>query len=237
MTEQIIDLGEQNRISDKPRCGMATASLICSLVLCCPIVTLVGVILGIVALMKIRGSAMSGRGLAWAGIIVGILTTTLTTLFLIISIKVGLGVVEQTPESVTTAIKAGITGDTEKFRMEFIHDAIAASDDEITIFLETISTRYGVFDEAVIDMATFQAGQQPSIGEGEELPIQLVFETKTISAIAVYTYTVEVGTESLIDVQIQCLLIYDPENGDIAFPLASQCGSSVSETDTKTDEK
>jgi hypothetical protein len=236
MTEQIIDLGEQNRISDKPRCGMATASLICSLVLCCPIVTLVGVILGIVALMKIRGSAMSGRGLAWAGIIVGILTTTLTTLFLIISIKVGLGVLEQTPESVTTAIKAGITGDIEKFRMEFTHDAIAASNDEITTFLETISTRYGVFDEAVIDMATIQAGQQPTAGGPEpELPIQLVFETKTISAIAVFT--VAEGTESLIDVQIQCLLIHDPENGDIAFPLASQCGSSVSETDTKTDEK
>ena len=234
MTEQIIDLDEQNRISDKPRCGMATASLICSLILCCPIVTLVGVILGIVALMRIRGSAMSGRGLAWAGIIIGILTTTLTTLFMIIAVNVGLGVLEQTPESVTTAIKAGITGDIEKFRMEFTHEAVAASDDEITSFLETISTRYGVFDKAVIDMATMQAGQQPS-GDEPELPIQLVFETKTISAIAVFT--VAEGTDSLIDVQIQCLLIRDPENGDVAFPLASQCGSSVSETDTKTDEK
>ena len=55
LPEQIIDLDEQNRISDKQRCGMATASLICSLILCCPIVTLVGVILGIVALIKIRG--------------------------------------------------------------------------------------------------------------------------------------------------------------------------------------
>ena len=234
MTEQIIDLDEQNRISDKQRCGMATASLICSLILCCPIVTLVGVILGIVALLKIRGSAMSGRGLAWAGIIIGILTTTLTTLFMIIAINVGLGVLEQTPESVTTAIKAGITGDIEKFRMEFTHDAVAASDDEITSFLETITTRYGVFDKAVIDMATMQAGHQPS-GDEPELPIQLVFETKTISAIAVFT--VAKGTDSLIDVQIQCLLIRDPENGDVAFPLASQCGSSVSETDTKTDEK
>jgi len=234
MTEQIIDLDEQNRISDKPRCGMATASLICSLILCCPIVTLVGVILGIVALLKIRGSAMSGRGLAWAGIIIGILTTTLTTLFMIIAINIGLGVLEQTPESVTTAIKAGITGDIEKFRMEFTHDAVAASDDEITSFLETITTRYGVFDKAVIDMATMQAGQQPS-GDEPELPIQLVFETKTISAIVVFT--VAKGTDSLIDVQIQCLLIHDPENGDVAFPLASQCGSSVSETDTKTDEK
>jgi len=234
MTEQIIDLDEQNRISDKQRCGMATASLICSLILCCPIVTLVGVILGIVALLKIRGSAMSGRGLAWAGIIIGILTTTLTTFFMIIAINVGLGVLEQTPDSVTTAIKAGITGDIEKFRMEFTHDAVAASDDEITSFLETITTRYGVFDKAVIDMATMQAGQQPS-GDEPELPIQLVFETKTISAIAVFT--IAKGTDSLIDVQIQCLLIRDPENGDVAFPLASQCGSSVSETDTKTDEK
>jgi hypothetical protein len=213
---------------------MATASLICSLILCCPIVTLVGVILGIVALLKIRGSAMSGRGLAWAGIIIGILTTTLTTLFMIIVLILTLGVLEQTPESVTTAIKAGITGDIEKFRMEFTHDAVAASDDEITSFLETITTRYGVFDKAVIDMATMQAGQQPS-GDEPELPIQLVFETKTISAIVVFT--VAKGTDSLIDVQIQCLLIRDPENGDVAFPLASQCGSSVSETDTKTDEK
>lgn len=234
MTEQIIDLGEQNRISNNSRCGMATASLICSLILCCPIVTLVGVILGIVALARIRGSAMSGRGLAWAGIIVGTLTTTLSTLFMIIAMNVALGVLEQTPDSVTTALKAGITGDIEKFRMEFTHGAVASSDDEITSFLETISTRYGVFDNAVIDMAALQAGQQPSSDE-PELPIQLVFETKTISAVAVFT--VEKGTDSLIDVQIQCLLIRDPENGDVAFPLASLCGSSVSVTDTKTDEK
>ena len=82
-------------------------------------------------------------------------------------------------------------------------DAVASSDDEITSFLETISTRYGVFDNAVIDMAALQAGQQPSSDE-PELPIQLVFETKTISAVAVFT--VEKGTDSLIDVQIQWLI-------------------------------
>jgi hypothetical protein len=233
MNEQIIDIHDTGTVTNN-RSSMATASLICSLILCCPIVTLVGIILGIVALVRIRGSEMSGRGLAWAGIVIGILTTSLTTIFIIIAMNIGFGVLEQTPESVTTAIKAGMTGDIVTFRSEFTHDAVAASDDEITSFLELISTRYGVFDKAVIDMATMQAGQQPS-GDEPEIPIQLVFETKTISAVTVFT--VVEGAESLVDVQISCLLIRDPENGDTAFPLASQCGSSISETDTTADEK
>ena len=83
MSEQIIDLGDECTISQKKRSGLATASFICSLIFCCPVVTLVGVILGIVAILQIRGSQMTGRGLAWAGIIIGVITTALSTLFLV----------------------------------------------------------------------------------------------------------------------------------------------------------
>ena len=233
MVEQIIDIGEQSSQGEQQRSGMATASLICALILCCPIVTLIGVILGIVALLRMRGKGLTGRGLAWAGIIIGLVVTVLSSLFLYVATNVGIGILEQTPESATTAIKAGIAGDMESFRSEFTHGAIGASDEEITSFVEILTERFGVFDQAVIDMATIQSAQQPLSNE-PELPIQLVFETKTVSAIAVFT--IVEGTETLIDVQIQCLSIHDPDNGDIAFPLASLCSSSVSESETKTDE-
>jgi hypothetical protein len=215
MVEQIIDLGEQSSQTKRQRSGMATASLICALILCCPIVTLIGVILGIVALLRMRGKGLTGRGLAWAGIIIGLVVTVLSSLFLYVATNVG------------------IAGDMESFRSEFTHGAIGASDEEITSFVEILTERFGVFDQAVIDMATIQSAQQPLSNE-PELPIQLVFETKTVSAIAVFT--IVEGTETLIDIQIQCLSIHDPDNGDIAFPLASLCSSSVSESETKTDE-
>jgi len=224
MSEQIIDLGEQNTVPQQKRSGLATASIICSVMICCPIVTLVGVILGIVALLRIRGSQKAGRGLAWAGIIIGLVTTTLSSLLIAFVANAAFEVLEQTPKLVTTAIESGINGDIEAFRTEFSFDAVSANDEEVTTFIETITSRYGTFDEAVIDMQAMQGGQQSS-KEQAEIPLQLVFETQTISSTVVID--IAQGKESWVDVKIQCLLIHDSEKGDLAFPFASQCGTTI----------
>jgi hypothetical protein len=224
MNEQILDHGDNNTVNQQKRSGMATASLICSLILCCPIVTLVGVILGIVALLRIRSSNLSGKGLAWGGIIIGVVATTLSSLFIAFAVNMAFDILEQTQTSVTGALESGIQGDIAGFREEFSAGAISGSDEEIKIFVDTLTSRYGNFDKAVIDMEAMQDGQQSS-GDQAEMPMQLVFETKTVSSTVLILFVP--GGDSFLDIQIQCLLIHDPENGELAFPIASQCGSAI----------
>ena len=229
MTEHIVDLGDTTGSGKKQRSGLATASLICSLIFCCPVITFIGVILGIVALLKLRGSEIAGRGLAWAGIFIGALTTLFSILVITFVLKAAMNIMEQTPKIVTQAIEAGIAGEIELFREEFVSGAVAASDEEIATFVQTLTSRYGTFDEAVIDIAAAQSGSSLS---GDELPLQLVFETKTVSATVVILIMPK--GDPLFEVQIQCLRITDVQNGDIAFPLKSQCGLAISPT---TDEE
>ena len=55
--------------------GLAVASLVCSLILCIPLLGLVGAILGIASLGATKRPGVRGRGLAVAGILVGLLAT------------------------------------------------------------------------------------------------------------------------------------------------------------------
>lgn len=65
---------------------MAIASLVCSLAspLCCSVLSLVGIILGVVALNQIKQTGEQGRGLALAGIIIGVALVVLTAIALVV---------------------------------------------------------------------------------------------------------------------------------------------------------
>ena len=72
--------------------GLAIASLVCSLIgwVVCPFVAeIVGVILGFVALGQIKQTGEGGRGLAFAGIIIGGIAIALGVLVLILAIAYG----------------------------------------------------------------------------------------------------------------------------------------------------
>ncbi|GAF92052.1 unnamed protein product, partial [marine sediment metagenome] len=55
--------------------GLATAALVCSLIFCCPGLGLIGLLLGLAALPDTRRPGVGGRGLAVAGILIGLLVT------------------------------------------------------------------------------------------------------------------------------------------------------------------
>ncbi len=55
--------------------GLAIASLICSLIFCCPGLALIGILLGLIALGPTGRPGVSGRGLAIGGILIGLLVT------------------------------------------------------------------------------------------------------------------------------------------------------------------
>ncbi len=66
--------------------GFAIASFVCSLVgiLCCAIPSVVGIILGFIALSQIKKTGQDGSGMALAGVIIGFVVLAGWTLLMII---------------------------------------------------------------------------------------------------------------------------------------------------------
>ncbi|MBV9512804.1 MAG: DUF4190 domain-containing protein [Mycobacteriaceae bacterium] len=68
--------------------GLATASLICSILGCCGILGFAAIVLGVVSLNQIKTSGQGGRGMAIAGIVIGIVWLALH--IVVASIRLGL---------------------------------------------------------------------------------------------------------------------------------------------------
>ncbi|HEY7052240.1 MAG TPA: DUF4190 domain-containing protein [Mycobacterium sp.] len=66
--------------------GLAIASLVCSVVgvFCSGILSIVGIVLGFVALNQIKQTGQGGKGMAQAGIIVGIISLVLGVILAVI---------------------------------------------------------------------------------------------------------------------------------------------------------
>ena len=79
---------QMNNVNQGPKTnGLAIAGFICSLIgfLCCTISAVVGLVLSIVGLNKIKATGENGRGLAIAGIILGalgVITSIVTTIII-----------------------------------------------------------------------------------------------------------------------------------------------------------
>lgn len=79
----------------RPTDGMAIAALICGMV-----AGPVGLILGIIALGRIRRSGAQGRGMAVAGIVLGALSIVATAILVVLAAT---GAFDTSPESITSA--------------------------------------------------------------------------------------------------------------------------------------
>lgn len=72
--------------------GLAIASLVLSIVgVCCGIGSIIGIVLGFVAMNQIKKTGQSGEGLAKAGIIIGFITLAIGIVWWIFSLASGNG--------------------------------------------------------------------------------------------------------------------------------------------------
>ena len=72
--------------------GLAVASLVLSIVgVCCGIGSILGIVLGFVALNQIKKTGQPGEGLAKAGIIIGFITLAIGIFFWLLSLITGNG--------------------------------------------------------------------------------------------------------------------------------------------------
>ena len=217
--DNIENLDEESVIQQ--RSGLAVASLVCSLIICCPITTILGPLLGVIALIRMKSKPhLSGKGFAWSGIVVGVIVTILWVIAFILIARLATGFLEQTRRVSTETIQAGYDGDYETFREHLTRSAAQVTDAEIKTFIELLETRFGKFDSAFFNMEEQNQEIQQTSREAP-IPIRFIFETKDTTGYIMFEFIP--GTDFDYEMQIGCIKIRDTKNGDIIFPTDSIC--------------
>lgn len=213
---------DQPPVVERRTSGLAIASLVCSLLGCCPFVTsLLGLILGIAALATIgRDPAVKGKGLAGAGIVLGLIGLIAWTWISVQSGGYLRDVAEFVEEGPETAMNAVFADDADAFRAMAEGDAAAVSDAEIQSFKEQLSRRYGAFVSA--DVAT-DAEPPTSFGEPVVMfPYEFEFENATVPAVVEIAFASRDGSWPYNPPRIVSIRIEDEDLDDLVFPAPAE---------------
>lgn len=219
-------------VQPQERSGLATVALVCSLIICCPVTTIIGPILGLISLFTLKGR--SGKGFAWTAIIVGLISTVL---WIAIGVFVGgmaMRFLEKAGEVTTTTIQAGYDGDYASFKQGLARNSSDVTDEEIASFVEELQNRYGKFDSANFNMEEQESALKPTAGEAP-LPIIFVFETTDVTADVLFVVIPSGGLE--YELKVGCMRINDSKNGDLIFPKDSNCNPARQDTHGSPTEK
>lgn len=169
---------------------MAVASIVCSLICCIPILTgMLGAFLGVVALFLIGSShgRLKGRGLAFGGVVLGLLTSMLW-------IGVMLGAVRALGNYVNTgtaAFESIDAGDFAQSRAAFVPTTDqSVSDEQIATFGQMIRDDYGGFVAGPHSLMEYWTGKSspaqssgvPAFNFGD-MPIAIEYENDFMFAI------------------------------------------------------
>ena len=208
--------------------GLAITSLIFSLIVCCPVATIIGPLLGLGALVQIgRNPALKGRGLAFAAIIMGVVFT----------LAQGWGgyqmwqVMKPVLEGPDAALTAGFAGDTAALKAEFHGAGATASDAEVTVFIGELRKRYGAYQSCRHDRTA--AGPTGTYGDPViPFPYILTFDNGEVHAEAEYVFA-EQGIGWIK--KWGSITVFDPDLGDLTYPPSGDDGNGLDETDEADD--
>jgi hypothetical protein len=192
--------------------GLAIGSLISSLIFCCPITTIIGVVVGLVALGRISSNPqLKGRGIAMTGIVLGILFT-IGQIWIGFKIYEGYGIFRDAPY---VALEPGFQGDYAAFRDAFGAAGQAATDDDARAFIDALRSRYGELRGSDIDFKAFQGMQQPAPGQTEfTLPWLIVFANAEVIA----ELTIREQDQRKDEIVFSRIKVLDSARGDLEFP-------------------
>lgn len=208
--------------------GLAIASLICSCIFCCPITTLLGPLLGLIAVLRIKSNPqLKGTGLAVVAILLGLIFTILQGFGAKFMWDNFYRVMLRGPND---ALVAGFGGDPAGFRTDFTGDAENATDPEIQAFVDDLRDRYGEFTKAWIHPES----DFPGTGdESTEMTYELVFADATVTCDAmVVLFQPPDGPPSFL---LESLTVRDPNLGDLHFPAGSEADADADADDTDAD--
>lgn len=159
--------GEQ--YAPAPMSAAAVSSLVLSLILCIPGLSVLGLIFGIVGVAATGGGVRRGRGLAVTGIIFSLLVSTgwLVLLWLSSFVLPSIMFVITGPQSV---MEEAFQGNATEVRAVFISGS-APDDASTAAFVSTLRGQYGEFENVLPD-----EGDSPPVGaQAFTLPFQFEF--------------------------------------------------------------
>jgi len=218
---------------ERQRSALAVTALVCSLIICCPITTVLGPLLGAIALFRLKGKPhLSGKGFAISGIVIGIIATLFWVLASTYIAKYAMEFVQQTREVSTETIQAGYDGNYDEFRSHLSRSSDDVTDAEIKAFIAILEDRFGKFDSAFLNMQEENQEIQQASQE-VPIPIRFIFETKDTTGFMTFEFIP--GTAYGYEMKIGCIKIHDAKNGDIIFPKDSICAPSKSSSDASDD--
>jgi len=205
--------------------GLAVTSLIFSLILCCPLTTVIGPLLGLGALLQIgRNPALKGRGLAFAAIIMGVAFSIAQGIGMYQGYKAFILPVAEGPRVV---FETGFANDPTGFRAEFFGAGAAGSDAEVQAFIDELRQRYGEFVSLRFDDAN---SPQPAFGQpSAPFPYEITFENATVSVEAELVF-VDEATGAFV-MKWGSIIIFDPDLGNLTYPPGGDDGNGPDETD------
>lgn len=192
--------------------GLAISSLVCSLIFCCPLTTIIGPILGLIAFVSIGSKPnLRGKGLALTGIILGVLMTTLQAWA---GFQLFDKFVKPALEGPQTVLVAGFANDMSAFRDGLADGAVGVTDEEIQEFIDQLRSRYGEFSST-----EFHPSQSAPTAFGQPIILYtylLHFSDSTVTA-DVEIVIADPQTGQFV-MKLGVMTIRDSENGDLSFP-------------------
>lgn len=199
--------------------GMAIASLVCSLIICCPLVTILGPILGAISLSSIGSPPrQKGKGLAMAGIIIGLLTTVISVAAYWQGFRWMMSYIDFVMEGPQPALQSGYANDLNGFRAQFHGAGATATDEQVQAFLNELEARYGTFLSAAIDEQAGGAPVTPTGAPNIVMPYILQFRDATVSADVELHFADEATGRQLKALGYIHVYDPDPERDDLRFP-------------------
>lgn len=198
----------------QPRMSVcAIASLVLGLVLCCPLTSIAAIVLGAVGISATKARRATGRGLAIAGLGLGLVGTALQVVFAAWSYST---IYEPLMAGPGPALRAGLDGGAPAMVARFEIPEGTKLEAEAAAFLEAIKSRYGNLVACELDRST-QAPTPDSKRPEFEADFELRFERATIKARSCVEITTPKGALSM---KLRWIELIDPAQGDLRFPPA-----------------
>lgn len=220
MTQQ-SDSPQDPQAQDLPPAGpprnslWAMAGLFSSCAICCPVLTVLGPLLALRALVQINAEPRryAGRGIAKAAIFIGLVATVLQ---LGVAVWWNRNVRQPMLHGPSPEIRAGQRKDWNAVRAGFIGDGASASDPELEAFFNELSHRCGALIE-VSQRSSAKAELTPD-ALALRLPYTMRFEAGTFDADA------ELSRQGrlLPDLKWRWMRIHDPVAGDLVYPASAR---------------
>ncbi|NBX36917.1 MAG: DUF4190 domain-containing protein [Planctomycetes bacterium] len=200
----------------RPVSKAAIASLVLSLVFCCPLTSLAGIVTGLFAVLG-SGQKVTGKWLAILGMLLGVAGLTLQGAGGVLGYNAVVRPILIGPQN---AIIAGQAGNITAFRDSFIpiSDAKGGSEAAADAFIQELTNRYGTLKTAALDQnsapSTPQSASQAFTGE-----YLLDFTNGRIRARCSMEIADQKGQLSMKIISVE---VSDAQYGNLSYPAAPE---------------